>query len=1097
MFKLFSKWNLILPTAIVLSCNQDYQKLNGSMGFTLLEPNQTGVVFQNKIIESLDENIYNSAYMFNGGGVAAADFNNDGLVDLYFTGNQVPDKLFLNLGKMKFEDISKKAGISKYKGWKNGISIVDINEDGWLDIYICRGDPNQTPSENTNLLLINQGDLTFLESASEYGIANYGYAITSVFFDMDNDNDLDLYVTNRPERFNKSFQQMEDEMKLNISYCQHRLYRNNGKGHFSEITSLSGIQNTYGYGLNVIAGDFNNDGWQDLFVCNDFRWPDFYFENQRDGTFKEKIKEFANHISFSSMGSDMADINNDGLEDLFVVEMRPEDYKRSKTSMPPMNPAVYDTMEKNGIHWQFMHNSLFLNRGSSYFSEISQLAGVDKTDWSWAPLMADFDHDGLRDIYVTNGFRRDINNLDGDALMDSLVLNKHKFNSLEDLFALFPKVPLVNYMFRNVGQLKFEKVMTNWGFTKLSYSNGAAMADLDNDGDLDLIINNIDEDVFIYRNNNPLLNQQIRIRCKGPLGNPMGIGAKIELFSNEIYTSADMRIQRGYLSCSEPIVHFGLGDCKKIDSLKIRWPDGKMETLQNIKSGSKVLFDYQNAISLNQVKEISQRKYFDITLQSLEPIFYHRENEHNDFSEQILLPYELSRLGPFIAVADVNADGLDDFFVGGAKNQSAALYLQDHLNNFRISFQKVFELDKIYEDMGCLFFDADGDLDLDLYVVSGGSESSEGPAYQDRLYINNGKGKFSKSTKSIPTTKSSGSTVIVFDIDGDGDMDVFRPGRLVPLKYPSAPESYFFRNEGNAVFTDQSKSILGKLMHSGMITSAIPMDVNGDEKTDLIVAGEWMSIQVWENKGQNFVKAEQSKYGLQDTEGWWWSMHKTDLNGDGKQDIICGNIGENFKFHASIEKPFSIYASDFDQNNTFDIVLAKYIGDFEMPVRGKQCSQEQMPFIKTKFPSFSQFANADLKAIYGERLNDALHLHAKEFKSIILWNQGGKFEREILPIEAQISAIQSFVTNDFDGDGQMDIIFSGNLFKTEVETTPVDASAGLVLLSRGDHFLPMSIFQSGIFLKSDVKDMKEIKIGQHLGLIVASNNGPLKILLQK
>lgn len=1068
------------------------------MGFTLMDPAHTGVRFTNPITETLEENIYYSAYMFNGGGVATADFNNDGLVDLYFTGNQVPDKLYLNKGAMKFEDISVNAGIAKFKGWKNGISIVDINGDGLLDIYICRGDHNRAASENTNLLFINQGDLSFLESAAEYGIDDPGYSISSVFFDMDNDHDLDLYVTNRPERFYNSFKQLEDEKKLNIHACHHRLYRNDGNGKFSEVTAAAGISSTYGYGLSVIAGDFNQDGWQDLYVCNDFRWPDFYYENQKNGTFKEKIKEFANHTTLLSMGADMADINNDGLEDLFVLEMRPEDYIRSKTSMPAMNPPVYDTMAMMDIHVQFMHNAMFLNRGSGYFSEISQLSGLDKTDWSWAPIMADFDHDGLRDIYVTNGYKRDMNDRDGDAMIDSLVKNNHRFNSVDELFALFPSVNIVNYMFRNEGNLRFQKAMNEWGFDKASFSNGAATADLDNDGDLDLVVNNLEQLAFIYRNENPQPDQQIRISCKGPPGNPLGIGARISMISKSISTAAEMRIQRGYLSCSEPVVHFGMGDNKLADSVTITWADGNTETITQIKKGSKIVFDYSHSSKPFSDRFNSDKPMFsDVTENILDPLFQHKENSYGDFDVQILLPYRTSQLGPFVSVGDVNGDGLEDFYVGGAKNQAGALYLQNNSNRFQKSHQKAFDTDKAFEDMGSVLFDADGDNDLDLYVVSGGSEAAEGIFYQDRLYLNDGKGQFKKALKNIPATRSSGSAVVLMDYENDGDMDLFRPGRLVHLKYPSAPESYFFRNEGNGIFSDQSKSILGDLRYSGMITSAVALDVNSDQKTDLVVAGEWMSIQVWENNGQTLTKADQAKYGLQDTEGWWWSLHLTDLNKDGKSDLVCGNIGENFKFHASPEKPFSIYANDFDQNKTYDIVLAKYVGDFEMPVRGKQCSQEQMPFIKTKFPSYSQFANANLKDIYGEGLEKALHLQAKEFRSLVLWNRGGTFEKTILPVETQFSAVHGIFSGDLDGDSSKDLVLCGNLFKTEVETTPADASAGLVLLSRDHQFAPLSIQQSGVFLKTDVKDMKEIKIGQKLGLIATSNNGPLKILLKE
>ncbi len=1095
MLKTCLRLSYCLFLLLAFACQKKPADPSGSMGFTLMNPGMTGVRFSNNILETIEENIYYSAYMFNGGGVAIADINNDGLQDLYFTGNQVPDKLYLNKGNFRFEDISAKAGIARFKGWKNGISMVDINGDGWLDIYVCRGDHNQDPSENTNLLFINQGDLSFLESAASYGLDDPGYSIASVFFDMDNDHDLDLYVANRPERFNKTFEQFEDEKAMGQKVSLHRLYRNEGNGKFTEVSEAAGITSRFGYGLHAIAGDLNGDGWQDLYVCNDFRWPDFYYENQKNGSFKEKIRDFSNHISFSSMGADLGDINNDELEDLFVVEMRPEDYKRSKTSMPPMNPFIYDTMATLGYHRQFMHNALMLNQGQGFYSEISQMAGVDKTDWSWAPLISDFDHDGLRDIYVTNGFRRDINDMDGDALVDSLVKNKHRFNSVNELFALFPSVKIANYMFRNEGGLKFRKVMSDWGLTENSYSNGAAVGDLDGDGDLDLVVNNLDGEAFIYRNNNPQNDKRIRVSCKGPVGNPQGIGALITAIAPGWHTAAEMRIQRGYLSCSEPYVHLGLGEINKLDSLMIRWPDGRTEVKISVKSGKDIVFKYEDAKpAISEIRQEPLGSFTDQTEDRFMPDFKHRENKHADFGVQILLPHRMSRLGPFLTVADANGDGLDDFFVGGAKDQAAALYIQGANGKFELSGKAAWEKDKGFEDMGAGFFDADGDGDRDLYVVSGGSEWPEGKAYQDRLYLNDGKGNFSRTA--LPIISSSGSCVLFLDVDGDGDPDVFRGGRQVPNKYPMSPSSYLLINEGGGKFTDATSEWLGKLSHSGMITSAVSLDLDTDAREDLIVAGEWMGIEVWRNTGKGFSKADASQYGLDQTEGWWNRILATDLDNDGAMDLIGGNLGENYKFHATAEKPFSVYAADFDQNKSLDIVLAKYDGDRLVPVRGKQCSQEQMPFIKSKFPSFRGFADAKLEDIYGGGLRNAMHLQAKEFRSLVWMNRGGKFERVLLPVQAQFSAVQGIVAKDFDSDGQKEIILAGNRFDTEVETTPADASIGLLLRWNGDEWIPVPRQKSGIFLPGNVRDVASIVVSGKDAILISSNNEPLRLLIR-
>ncbi|MFZ1514352.1 MAG: VCBS repeat-containing protein [Saprospiraceae bacterium] len=1081
---------------LMVSCKQGNQSGPAGMRFTKMEAGQTGILFNNSIQETINENIYYSAYMFNGGGVAIADFNNDGKQDLYFTGNQVADKLYLNKGDFRFEDISESSGISKFKGWKNGVSVVDINADGWMDIYVCRGDHFQDPIENTNLLFINQGDLTFIESAASYGIENNGYAIASVFFDMDNDHDLDLYVTNRPERFNKTFAQFEAEKSVNSPLSRHRLYRNEGNGKFSDISSAAGIHPNFGYGLNVIAGDFNQDGFQDLYVCNDFRWPDFYFVNQKNGTFKESINEFSNHISFSSMGADAGDVNNDGLEDLMVLEMRPEDYKRSKTSMPAMNPAVYDTMSRMNMHVQYMHNTLQLNRGNGFFSDIAQLTGLDKTDWSWSPLMVDFDHDGLRDIYITNGFRRDLNDQDGDKIVDALIQKGEKFNTVEELFSHFPTVKIVNYMFHNEGNLHFKKVMKEWGMDEPSYSNGAAAGDLDNDGDVDLVVNNLDGTPFVYRNDLKGDQHYLRIQCEGPSTNAQGIGAKINLHIKEKVFGAEMRTTRGYLSSSEAFVHFGLGNENSIDQLEIIWPDGRMEKLKNVKVDQVLKLKYKNAKEKFTFNHNIKSLFKEKTMELIQPVFKHQENEFNDYRTQILLPQRMSRLGPFMAVGDVNADGREDFFIGGAKGQAGALYVQSVDGNFSQSSQPALAADQAFEDMAALFFDADGDMDLDLYVVSGGSESPEGNAYQDRLYLNNGKGNFNAS-KNLPAISSSGSCVVAGDFDGDGDLDLFRAGRLVPNQYPMAPESYILINSGNGNFMNRTQEFAPGLKKAGMITSAVWCDVNGDKKNELVIAGEWMPIQIWEFSNGQFQLASAEKYQLQNTEGWWNKLVAEDIDGDGDVDLLCGNLGENYKFHASQKKPFSVYAMDFDGNKTMDIVLAKFDGDRMVPVRGKQCSSEQMPFISKKFPSFHQYADATLEEIYGDNLKKAMHFQAKEFSSIILMNQGGKFERLPLPVEAQFSAVNGIVTGDFDGDGKQDVLLAGNQFDTEVETTPADASIGLLLLQKSGKFIPQTVLNSGVFLKNNVRDVQKIKVNGQDMILVANNHGNLQVLAKK
>ncbi len=1059
---------------------------------------QSGITFQNTVDENIDNYFDFFAYVYNGGGVGIGDINNDGLSDVYFTGNEVPNKLYLNEGNLKFKDITEAAGVGGNGKWNNGVTMVDINQDGLLDIYVCKGGWHDRVEQRKNLLFINQGDLTFKEQAGEYGLDESGYSIHASFFDLDNDNDLDAYVTNRPDSFDLPLTEMVRQKKLSPSSSRDKLFLNDN-GKFHDIGSKAGIVNNFGYALSVVTSDLNNDGYTDIFVANDFAEGDYMYINQKNGTFKEEIKHATNHISMYSMGTDVADINNDGLEDIYVSEMLPEDYKRSKVSMPSMDIEGFHAIVDAGMHKQYMHNALHLNQGNLFFGEISQLSGVAKTEWSWSCLLADFDNDGNRDIFVANGYKRDVFDGDVQQKLGSFVNNnRSKYQSPQEMLEKdfkgfinnYNPIKVRNYLFRNKADLQFENVSDKWGFKETSFSNGAAVGDLDNDGDLDLVVNNLDEEAFVYENTSSTLNNYLKVKLIGPSGNTGGIGAKVTLYYNGQLQYFENKTVRGYLSSNDPIVHFGLGKTSRIDSIKVVWNDGKQNLLKDSPVNQLLSVNYSES---KKMKAMSVKQtLFAESSDLVSNAFVHHENEFNEFKDQILLPHMFSRSGPFIATGDVDKDGHDDFYVGGAAGQSGSLYIQKN-GKFIPKNISAFEGDKAFEDMGTLFFDADGDGDQDLYVVSGGSEFPEGAAqYQDRLYLNDGNGNFSESAQ-LPKTKSSGSCVVSYDIDGDGDLDLFRGGQVVAGTYPKSPKNYLFIND-KGKFIDQTDKVAPGLSEVGMVSSAVWADLDGDKKSELVLTGEWMPIKVYQYK-QGKLTNVSSDYGLDKTEGWWSKVLADDLDGDGDMDLIAGNIGENYKFKASQEKPFQVFAKDFDQNGTNDIFLARYYQDtLLVPIRGKECTSQQMPVIAQKFPTYLSFAKSDLPGILGKDIENAIHYKAHLFSSVVLVNDKNKFTVSRLPVEAQLSAVNGIVVKDFDGDGKKDILLSGNKFDVEVETTPADASPGLFLKGMGDlTFKPLKSFESGFFVPYNVKDMQMVEVNQQPAVLVSINNERLRV----
>ena len=1092
---------LVLAATIFSSCSGDKEKASENKVFNKVNSSHSGIAFSNNVDENAGKNYFNNfAYVYNGAGVAIGDINKDGLQDIYFTGNEVPNKLYLNKGGMKFEDITESAGVDGGKGWDNGVTMGDLNNDGLVDIYVCKGGYEDTDDERRNLLYINQGDGKFKEEAKTYGLDDDGYTMHAVFFDMDNDNDLDVYLSARPDSFYLGLSKMVDRKKNPPEKCRNKLYRND-QGKFTEIGKQAGIGQSYGYALSVLNADLDKDGFEDVFVGNDYADNDYMFINQRNGTFKDQIKKTTNHLSLFSMGSDIADINNDGFEDIIVMEMLPENYKRSKVSMPRMDVEGFWAIVDSGFQKQYMHNALHLNQGNLFFSDISQLSGISKTEWSWATLACDFDNDGQRDIFVANGYRRDL--FDGDIQQKEeayVQANMHKYKSSEEMFEkgfkeyinIYDPIKVRNYLFKNKGELQFENVSQAWGFEDSTFSNGAAVADLDNDGDLDLVINNLDQEALLYENTTDGKNNFVRLKLEGPVQNADGIGAKISLYYNgQLQQYFEQKTVRGYLSSNDPVVHFGLGQVTKVDSIVITWLDGKENVLRNADINKVINVQYQSAAAGSD-RSPGYKPAFREMSSLLSHPFRHTEGNYDEYKDQVLLPHMFTRSGPFIAAGDVNGDGTEDFYVGGAANQPGKLYLQMD-GKFVVKESSAFATDLALEDMGTALFDADKDGDLDLYVVSGGSEYPDGSVqYQDRLYLNDGRGNFTRGQ--LPVTGSSGSCVLPFDFDGDGDLDIFRGGQVMPHGYPQAPRSYLLVNE-NGKFVDKTNDLAPSLAKAGMINSAVWADIDADKKEELIIAGEWTAIQVYQYKNGKMVE-DGKKFGLQNTEGWWNKLIAQDIDGDGDMDLIAGNLGENYKFKASEKKPFEVYAKDFDNNGTNDIFLAKYNGDTQVPVRGRECTSQQCSFILNKFPTFLSFAESDIHTILGEEIESALHYKVHLLSSVMLINDKGTFTIKKLPVEAQLSTVNGIIINDFNKDGKNDILLAGNKFDVEVETTPADASPGLLLTGMGDlRFKSNKPLESGFFVPYNVKDIKAVRVKDQWAIIVSSNNDNLRVFL--
>ena len=1097
----------ILFAFLLIGCNKDNAGLEGiassKVGFEMLRKDQTGLDFENELHQTSEFNVFNYMYFFNGGGVAAGDFNNDGLVDLFFTNNMGPNKMFLNEGNLKFKDITGEANMAGMEGWTSGVTTVDINNDGMLDLYVSQMGNFKTITGQNQLYVckgVENGIPKYEDQTIPYGLDLIGFSTQAVFFDYDLDGDLDMYQLNHSLHENGTFGQKKTFIGTYHPESGDKLMRNDGD-HFTDVTRGSGINSTViGYGLGVVVGDINLDGWPDIYVGNDFHENDYFYINQKNGTFKEELNDHIRQTSRFSMGVDMADINNDGQSEIISLDMHPEDPAILKASLGEDEYGVFRFKLGYGYNYQYARNALQLNNGDGSFSEIGRYADVYATDWSWAPLFLDFDHDGLKDLFISNGIPRRMNDIDYVNFRANNSLKwKQNTNNLEDsdlvLVDKMPQIKLPNKFFRNTGKLRFEDIGSLVDDAKPSYSNGAAFADFDNDGDLDVVVNNLGDEPFLYKNklmeNGKNKDAYLEFELKGTANNIRAIGAKIIVYKTDELIIYENYPVRGYQSCIANNMHIGVGEPSKVEMVAVIWPDGTFDEVRNPVFNKKTILEWQPALAKFDYNVLQKKQYYPYDFQEVKPTntipFKHKENDFVEFHREGLIPHMVSSEGPAAAVGDANGDGLDDVFFGSAKFLKSALYYQKPDGSFYENTPETILKDTVFEDVDAKWADLDNDGDQDLVIAAGGNEFwGEQEAMKQRAYLNDGNGQFSRMD--FPGVYMTASCVLTTDFNNDGKVDLFFGARAIPWKYGLTPHSVFLENKGGGEFEDVTNIISSDLQKAGLVKDGVVADMDGDGQDDLVLTIEWEPITIFYNKNGHYEKSP-----INDLTGWWNYALPFDYDGDGDLDLLAGNLGENSKLRPSKKEPVKMYVNDFDGNDQVEQIVSYFMKGREIPFANFMEITKQLPPLKKKFLYAKDFAASSLAEIFGqEKLAASVYREANTFQSMLFENKGkGHFEAHQLPKEMQLSDQQAAFPTDLDGDGQMEVLTGGNFYDCNIEMGRYDADYGHVLRfskNKNIEALPLG----HVKMEGQVRRIVPIKIGNdNYYIFVRNNDKPL------